>query len=1555
MTPFFRRITTRFLSSRKAASLMEFGVVVGLISLVGFGSVVATGGEVRTIFCQVTKSVEESVFGDDSRVCRVVVADGGGQGGGGDGGGQGGGGGGQGGGGEPPPVTPDGDARYPQSVVVGGINYLWHVHANHPIGVMPLGPSEPALVTFANPLIGGQWDIAVRNMTAQPGTVVLEYNASGTWTPAASLPLGANAQVAQVVPFTPVEAASWRVRVEGTSSVSVVESRIGTAADLPPLLPVLGLDATYAFTLNALETFDLAPSVLNAEPGLVFEFDRTSWNGITFSAAGVMEGIGTSVVASPGTPMQVRVRDSRNIWSDWFDFTSVIATDATADTRYPVVGASWPLHYSQGASESVVLAPGEASEFGFDQVVSVNAWSVLARRESGSFGSSLDLQYQDSLGAWTSVEGFSLQSADGSNPVARAYTFDTVVAQNFRIVNMSSAGRSIRLMEGRVGFDEVYPAYLPHIASSLDIDIPVIATSTVDLASSVVNAVGPLEFEFTPATRNGLSYNSDGTITGLPEASVGTPGDTTTFRFRDSRGLWSRTYTMRVTSSGELVASAVYPVSGTHLADQYGASAKRNVIAANGGTHLLTFSRPIRVTDWEVGIDAGNASVDVGVALQYLNAQNVWVGLDSVVQSRFAISVSLFNESFAEVSAQQFRVINTSNRTIEVTRNRLGHGGAFPAFLPHVPVTTRTAEVGSPFTGTYASAVANAVGPVEFEFTPSTWNGLTFASDGTVSGTPTEVASSPGQAISVRLRDSRGVWSSPTDVRMIVSGTVFASNSYPEGGAEALDYYTGGTINISLPTNASHLVTFPVPTTVTSWTATVNLGGTGNQRLVLQYRDSGGVWRDAAQDTKAQSSSALFGGVLPSVTATEFRLNNPSTGGGHIVRAFRLGHNGVFPADLPRLTGSSTVTIPFGVAANFDLDSLFSNLSGDTTYEFSSTSWNGLSFNSDGTITGTPTVDMPAPGQPFTMRVKDGRNAWSKVYSFRMVVSGGASASSSYPVSGSAANIPVLFYSNIDSLFQMNNNAGESIAFAAPVTVDSWELDAGVTNSFGGLRLEYRTGPSTWATATTINMPTGTRTTRSATFAAVTASEFRFVPTHTGRTYFIYSNRLGVGGNYPAFLPHFASTTVVTTTIGELTSDSLASLVSNAVGPVSLEFSESSYAGLEFDVDGTIRGRPNRVEATPGRLVDVRVRDSRNVYSRSSSFRLVIHADVAASSVYPTTSAQVLEDYTDDGGSANLSNGNSRTYTFAQPVYVDSWSIRHASNAASYSAFTLQYQNPTGSWINLATAERSVTSFDTSVRTFTGVTATSFRIVAVNGTRVETSRLGAGGVFPGFLPHFPSGLTFTTSTGTPTAFDLASQVVNAQGPVSFTFGTPSVNGLALNASGTIVGTPTAATVSPGQSVTLTMTDSRGITSSSYPVTVMVQSIVPASTVYPSGGTAPIVAHYTQADAVSTLTDNTSQTYVFSEPVLVSSWAINFAPTFSGYSQITFQYRDNAGTWRAPNAGAFVPNSTTTFQTSERTFPQLTATEFRITYSGGSTGRINHSRIGLGGAYPAFYP
>lgn len=1550
MTPFLRRPPSRFLSTRKAASLMEFGVVVGLISLLGFGSVVATGGEVRTVFCQATKSVEDAVFGDDSRVCREV-ADGGEQGGGGDGGGQGGGGGGQGGGGEPPPVTPPGDARYPTSVVVGGVNYVWHVHANHPIGVMPLAPAEPAVVTFAAPYMGGQWDIAVRNMTAQAGTVVLEYNANGTWSTAASLPLGANAQVAQVVPFTAAEAASWRLRVEGTSSASIIESRIGTAADLPPLLPVLDLDPTYAFTFNALETFDLAPSVLNAEAGVVFEFDRASWNGIAFSSNGVMAGTGASVVASPGTPMQVRVRDARNIWSDWFDFTSVIATAATADTRYPATGAAWQSHYSQGASESVVLASGEASEFAFDQVVSVNAWSVLARRESGTFGSSLQLQYQDSLGVWTDVERFSLTSAEGSDPIARTYAFDTVVAQNFRILNTSAAGRSVRVMEGRVGFDAVYPAYLPHIASNIELDIPVTTSSTAELASAVVNAVGPVEFEFTPASRNGLTYNADGTITGLPAAVVTAPGDETTFRFRDSRGLWSRTYTMRVTSTGELVASTVYPVSGTHLADQYGASGKRNTIAANGGTHLLTFPRPIRVSDWQVGISTGSAPADVGVSLQYLNGSGVWTTVDSVVQDRFASGVSLFTRAFDEVSATEFRIRNSSPYAIEVTANRLGHGAAFPALLPHIPAeTTRTAQAGSAFTGTYLSAVVNAVGPVEFEFTPSSVNGLTFNADGTVTGTPTSVVSSPGQLVSARLRDSRGVWTTPTNLRMLVTGTVFASTSYPVGGTEALDYYTGGTMSVGINAGASQAITFPNPTTVSSWTATANLGGTGTQRLTVEYRDEAGVWRSAVSGLSNAGSNRVLGGNFAAVTATEFRLTNDGSGG-HNITSFRLGHSGQFPPDLPRLA-TSTVTLAAGEAANFDVASLFANLSGAGTYEFSSTSWNGLTLGTDGRISGTPSTVVPAPGQAFTVRVKDSRDAWSKVFTFRVVVSGALAASSQYPVSGSTASVPVNLYTNDGETVSLTSG-NVSFAFAEPITVDSWSFDASISGGASGqVRLEYRNTPTTWAAAGTITLATSTRTERSTSFAAVTSNEFRIVPLVTGRTYNIFHSRVGLGGVYPAFLPHFNEAGAAVALVrGELSAETLEGFVDNEVGPLVFDVSTSGVSGVSFNIDGTVTGRPTAVEANPGRLLTVRVRDSRNIYSLSKNFRLIVHSDVSAGSVYPVSSATVVADHVDDGTFVALSSGTQRAVTYSEPVFVDSWQIRHSSQTASASSFELQYRSATGTWTALSTVSSANATMATNTRTFTGVTATEFRIVSSNPTRLEASRLGVNGAYPAFLPHATAGQTFDATVGVPASFDLGASVSNGAGPVTFAFTPSTLNGLSLNSDGTITGTPTSAPISPMPTVSFTLTDGRGFTTGPFTATVAIASNALASTTYPTGGTG-FVAHYTNTDPSTPLTTG-DYTYVFAAPVRVDSWAINLSSSSASSIGVRLEYRNAGGGWSTLST---IGIGTTTPTTEQRSFTAVNATEFRIVRASGSaTANIFHSRLGFASAYPAFLP
>ena len=83
----------------KGASLLEYGLIVGLVSVVAIGSVLATGGEVKDVFCASGSSLA-SARGATPGDCSVEIADGGaggGAGGGTEGGGETGGGTGDGG------------------------------------------------------------------------------------------------------------------------------------------------------------------------------------------------------------------------------------------------------------------------------------------------------------------------------------------------------------------------------------------------------------------------------------------------------------------------------------------------------------------------------------------------------------------------------------------------------------------------------------------------------------------------------------------------------------------------------------------------------------------------------------------------------------------------------------------------------------------------------------------------------------------------------------------------------------------------------------------------------------------------------------------------------------------------------------------------------------------------------------------------------------------------------------------------------------------------------------------------------------------------------------------------------------------------------------------------------------------------------------------------------------------------------------------------------------------------------------------------------------------
>ena len=542
----------------------------------------------------------------------------------------------------------------------------------------------------------------------------------------------------------------------------------------------------------------------------------------------------------------------------------------------------------------------------------------------------------------------------------------------------------------------------------------------------------------------------------------------------------------------------------------------------------------------------------------------------------------------------------------------------------------------------------------------------------------------------------------------------------------------------------------------------------------------------------------------------------------------------------------------------------------------------GLTLNTDGTITGTPTT----PGvTTFTVTATNG--ARTATSSPTYTVTPTAALTEAYPAS------PVFV-------------AGTPISLQAPT----------ITNATPGITTTYAVTSGTLPAGLTLNVDgtiTGTPTTPGVATFTITATNGARTATSTP-TYTVTPSA-ALTESYPAS-PVFVAGTPISLQSPTIT---------NATPGITTTYAVTSGtlpAGLTLNADGTITGTPTTpgvttftVTATNG----ARTATSSPTYTVTPAAALTVgyttpvtftggsaitgqtasvgNATPGLSTTFTVTSGSLPTGITIDASTGAISGTPSAPGVYAFTVTATN-GARTATSTPTYTvtpaaALTVSYATPLTFTINgvISTQTPTLSNATPGVTTTYAVTSgtlpagltlngsgtitgtptvaatSAFTVTATNGTRFASTNLSYT------IAGAPTGLNYTTPATYPEQSLITPNLPNPSGgaPTSYavTLGTLPA-GLVLNAStGAISGTPTGPTAG-AVSITITGTNSYG--GASQVVVITVSPIAPTSLNYTTPNT------YTNGTAITANLPNplggTPSSYVVSSGILPIGLSIN---------------------------------------------------------------------------------
>jgi hypothetical protein len=798
--------------------------------------------------------------------------------------------------------------------------------------------------------------------------------------------------------------------------------------------------------------------------------------------------------------------------------------------------------------------------------------------------------------------------------------------------------------------------------------------------------------------------------------------------------------------------------------------------------------------------------------------------------------------------------------TVMVTDSQgcTGVGPTYPLQItcPTITVTNPAVNggvAGSPFSQTFTQS--GGVGTTTFSLAGGTLpTGLTLASNGVLSGTPTQTGSFP---ITVKATDSNGCSGiGPTYTLTITCQTITVTNPAVNSGVAGAAFSQTFTQSGGIGTTTFSLASGTLPAGLTLGSNGVLSGTpthTGSFAITVKATDSNGCSGTGPTYTltiTCQTITVTNPAVNSGVAGAAFSQTFTQSGGigatafslasGTLPTGLTLGSNGVL-SGTPTQTGTFNVTVTAtdsngcsGTGATYTLTiicqtitvnnapvstgtagSAFSqsftagNAIGTTTFTLASgTLPSGLTLAANGTLSGTPTV---VGSFPITVSVTDANGCSGTGATYNLVINCQVITVTAPAVNSAVAGSP------FSAVFTQSGAIG-----GATFSLAGGSLPSGLTLASNGVL--SGTPVQTGVFSVTVKVTDGNGCTGTANYTL----------TVNCQTITVTNPAVSSGAAGSPFSQTFTQ--------------------SGAIGGATFSLASGSLpAGLALSASGVLSGTPTVTGSFP---ITVSVTDGNGCSGTGPTYNLTITCPTITVT-NPSVSVGVA--------------GQAFSQSFTQSGAVGTATFSLASGTLP-SGLTL---SPAGvlSGVPLQTGTFPITVTVTDSNGCTGTSATYNLIINCQSVTVIHPANMSGTVGAAFSEQY------TQSGGI--------------GAVTFTTSSTLPAGMTLAADGTLSGTPTQ---SGSFSLTVTVTDSNGCTGSdTFTLTIGCQTITvtnPAVSIGTAGS--PFSQTFTQSGANGTATFSVASGTLPSGLTLSPSGILSGTPTQTGTFPVTVKVTDSNG-------------------------------------------------------------
>jgi hypothetical protein len=1206
--------------------------------------------------------------------------------------------------------------------------------------------------------------ITVNNPATNSGTVNIAFSqtftatntiGATTFTTASTLPAGLTLSAAGVLSGTPTQTGTFPIVVKATDANGCFGN--GATYNLTIACQVITVNkpVTTSGTVNV--AFSQNFTATNAIGAVTYTTASTLPTGITLATNGTLSGTPTQT----GTfPIVVTATDANGCTGTSTTYNLTIGCQVITVNKPATTTGTVNIAFSQAFTSSNTIGAvtyATASTLPTGLTLATNGTLSGTPTQSGSFP--IVVTATDGNGCSGSSTTYTLvigcQVITVTNPATNTGTVNTVFGQTF------TAGNTI----GTVTFTT---------ASTLPAGLTL---STGGILSGTPTQSGSFPIVVTATDANGCSGNgSTYTLTiGCQVISVTNPATTT--------GTVNAAFTQTFTA-GNTVGTVTFTTASTLPA---GLTLSTGGVLSGTPTQTGSFPIVVTATDGN-GCSGSGATYTLVIGCQTITVTNPATNTGTV-SAPFTVTFTSGNTigtvTYTTASTLPAGITLATNGTLSGTPTQ---SGSFPIVVTATDangcsgngatytlvIGCQTITVGNPATtsspaGTPLSinfTQSGAIGTATFTTASTLPTGLTLATNGTLSGTPSQGGAFP---ITVTVTDSNGCTGTNSAYTLTITCPVIAVTN---------PGVTTGTVNIAfsqtftqtggIGTTTFSLFSGTLPTGLslaTNGTLSGTPTQTGSFPLVIRATDSNGCTGDGSTYT------LVIGCQVITVT-------NPVTNTGTVNAAF-----------------SQTFT-----AGNAILPVTFSLNSGTLPA--------GLTLSSGGVLSGTPTQ---SGSFPITVKATDTNGCF------------GISATYTLTIGCQTITVtnPATTTGTVNAAFNQTFTAGNTIGTVSFTTAST--LPTGLTLSTGGVL-------------------SGTPT-QSGSFPIVVTATDGNGCTGTGATYTLVIGCQTITVTNPA------------TNTGTVSAPFTVTFTSaNTIGTVTYTTASTLPAGLTLSTAGVLSGTPTQSGSFP---IVVKATDANGCFGNGSTYTLVISCQTITVGNPATTSSPA---------------GTPLSITFTQ------------TGAIGTATFTTASTLPTG--LTLAT---------NGTLSGTPTQGGAFPIVVT-----VTDSNGCTGTNPAYTLTITCPTITVTNPGVSSgtagvAFSQTFTQVGGQGTTNFSINSGTLpTGLSLSAAGVLSGTPTQTGSFP---ITVKATDSNGCTGvgSTYTLVIACQTITVTNPGVTTGtaGTA-FSQTFTQTGAIGGATFSINSGSLPTGLSLAAGGVLSGTPTQTGSFPITVKVTDGNG-------------------------------------------------------------